>query len=595
MSAKITVPGIRESKGSHRRLTMVTAYDCTFARLIDQANVDILLVGDSLGMVVQGADSTVAVTMDEMVYHTKMVARARPDALVLGDMPYLSYHVSKKEAVRNAGRLIQAGAEAIKLEGGQKMAPTIRALIRAEIPVVGHVGLTPQAVNRMGGHKVQGRDADSRAQVLEDARAVQEAGAFAVVLEGVPLDLAREITETLEIPTIGIGAGPHCDGQVLVMHDLLGLDSGEKRPRFVRKFANLGAHVTEAVQSYRAEVDAGTFPSDAESYHAKGNSERAGSSLQEIHSVEEMRAWADRTRASGLKIALVPTMGFLHEGHLSLVREAKRRGDRVVVSIFVNPIQFDREEDLTSYPREMERDCALLAQEGVDVVFSPAAQSMYADDFSSLVDVEKLTEGLCGAKRPGHFRGVATVVTKLFHAVQPHFAVFGEKDYQQLAVVRRMARDLDFGIEIVGGAVAREVDGLAMSSRNARLSAAGRAAAVCVPRALDVARMAVADGLRDSSRVRELLQTSLAHETGARLEYGEVVCPDSLEPVASISGPVQLAVAVWLDGVRLIDNVRIDPREASPDLLAGEKQTPASSAGYAGDGAAPWLAERSRG
>lgn len=594
MSAKITVPGIQESKGSARHLTMVTAYDCTFARLIDRAGVDVLLVGDSLGMVVQGADSTVAVTMDEMVYHTKMVARARPQALVLGDMPYLSYHISKKEAVRNAGRLIQAGAEAVKLEGGEKVARTIRALVRAEIPVVGHVGLTPQAVNRMGGHKVQGRDAASRAQVLRDARAVEEAGAFAVVLEGIPLDLAREITETLEIPTIGIGAGPHCDGQVLVMHDLLGLDSGEKRPRFVRKFANLGAQVIDAVHAYRAEVAEGTFPNDAESYHAAGNTERAGSGLREIHSVPEMRAWAERTRAAGLRIALVPTMGFLHEGHLSLVREAKRRGDRVVVSIFVNPIQFDREEDMTSYPREMERDCALLAREGVDVVFAPAAQSMYAEDFSSLVDVEKLTEGLCGSKRPGHFRGVATVVTKLFHAVQPHFAVFGEKDYQQLAVVRRMARDLDFGIEIIGGAVARESDGLAMSSRNSRLSPRGRAAAVCVPRALDVARRAVADGLRDSARVRQVLRTALASEAEARLEYGEVVCPDSLEPVDTITGPVQLAVAIWLDGVRLIDNVRLDPREASPDLLAVEKPAPATGTSYPGDGAAPWLAEHGR-
>lgn len=593
MSAKITVPGIQESKGSNRRLTMVTAYDCTFARLIDRAGVDVLLVGDSLGMVVQGGDSTVAVTMDEMVYHTRMVARAKPRALVLGDMPYMSYHISKKEAVRNAGRLIQAGAEAVKLEGGEKVARTIRAIVRAEIPVVGHVGLTPQAVNRMGGHKVQGRDAESRAQVLADARAVEKAGAFALVLEGVPLDLAREITETLSIPTIGIGAGPHCDGQVLVMHDLLGLDLGEKRPRFVRKFASLGDQVTEAIHAYRAEVMEGSFPSDCESYHAAACSERAGSALREIHAVEDMRAWADRTRAAGLRIALVPTMGFLHEGHLSLVREAKRRGDRVVVSIFVNPIQFDREEDLTSYPREMERDCALLAREGVDVVFSPAAQSMYAEDFSSLVDVEKLTEGLCGSKRPGHFRGVATVVTKLFHAVQPHFAVFGEKDYQQLAVVRRMARDLDFGIEIIGGAVAREPDGLAMSSRNARLSTAGRAAAVCVPRALDVARMAVADGLRDPARVRQILKSALASEADARLEYGEVVCPDSLEPVRTIDGPVQLAVAVWLDGVRLIDNVRIDPREASPEQLAVEK-VPSAGTGYQREGAAPWLAERGR-
>lgn len=591
-STKRTVPGILARKGGDDRLTMVTAYDCTFAQLIDRAGVDILLVGDSLGMVMQGGDSTVPVTMDEMVYHVRMVARARTDALVLGDMPYLSYHVSKKQAVENAGRLVQAGAEAVKLEGGRKVAKTIRALVRAEIPVVGHVGLTPQAVNRMGGHKVQGICEESRAEVLADARAVQKAGAFALVLEGIPLDLAREITEELSIPTIGIGAGPFCDGQVLVMHDLLGLDDGGRKPRFVRRFANLGAQVTDAVATYRDAVCDGTFPADSESYHGRGRGERAGDALVRLQDVEAMRAWADRTRAAGLRIALVPTMGFLHEGHLSLVREAKKHADRVVVSIFVNPIQFDREEDLTSYPRDMERDCALLEKEGVDIVFSPPPQAMYHEDFSSLVDVEKLTEGLCGAKRPGHFRGVATVCTKLFHAVQPHAAVFGEKDYQQLAVVRRMARDLDFGIEIVGGAVAREADGLAMSSRNARLSDVGRAAAVCVPRALDAARAAVAQGQRDVASIKAILGGVLSREPGAQLEYGEVVDPASLEPVERIEGPVQLAVAVWLDGVRLIDNVRIDPGDAAAALLAApEVAAPVPTHPVmVSEGATAWLA-----
>ncbi|MFP6664479.1 MAG: 3-methyl-2-oxobutanoate hydroxymethyltransferase [Deltaproteobacteria bacterium] len=594
MSAEITVPGIRESKGTPHRLTMVTAYDCTFARLIDRADVDILLVGDSLGMVVQGGDSTVTVTMDEMEYHVRMVARAKTNALVLGDMPWLSYHLSKSETVANAGRLIQAGAQAVKLEGGCKVAKMIKALVRAEIPVVGHVGLTPQAVNRMGGHKVQGRDDASRAEVLADARAVEKAGAFAIVLEGVPLDLAREITEALSIPTIGIGAGPFCDGQVLVMHDLLGLDTGGHKPRFVRSFANLGQQVTEAVSAYREEVHSGSFPNDAESYHTAGSEQRAGEGLQTITSVAGMRAWADRTRAAGLKISLVPTMGYLHEGHLSLVREAKKRGDRVVVSIFVNPIQFDHEEDLTSYPREMERDCTLLAAEGVDLVFAPAAQDMYAENFSSLVDVEKLTDGLCGSKRPGHFRGVATVVTKLFHCVQPHFAVFGEKDYQQLAVVRRMARDLDFGVEIIGGAVAREADGLAMSSRNARLSSEGRRTAVCVPRALDTVRLAVAGGQRSTAELKLILAKSFSRYADVRLEYGEVVCPDSLEPLARVQGPVQFAVAIWLDGVRLIDNIRIDPQEAAPALLATAEK-PATLSGYEFARPSPWLADRSGG
>ena len=216
MSTKITVPDIVAAKrgtpghqeGSEtgrRRLAMVTAYDCTFARLIDSAGVDFLLVGDSLGMVVQGESSTLPVTLDEMVYHTRLVAKARPRALVLGDLPFLSYQTSRRDALESAGRLIKAGAEAVKLEGGRAVAGTIRALVRAEMPVVGHVGLTPQSVHRMGGYKVQGRDAAGRQRVLEDARAVAEAGAFAIVLEGIPLDLAREITARIASGDVIVG------------------------------------------------------------------------------------------------------------------------------------------------------------------------------------------------------------------------------------------------------------------------------------------------------------------------------------------------------------------------------------------------------
>lgn len=586
MSAKVTAPDILSAKGSGRRLTMVTAYDCTFASLIDRAGVDILLVGDSLGMVVQGEDSTLPVTLHEMVYHTRLVARAKTRAMVLGDMPFGSY-LTVNDALTNAGRFLKAGAGAIKLEGGVAQAEKIRALVEAEIPVFGHVGLTPQAMHRMGGHKVQGRDSASRQKVLEDARAVADAGAFAIVIEGVPLDLARQITETVEVPTIGIGAGPHCDGQVLVMHDLLGIDTGERKaPRFVRRYANLGQQVTDAVGSYVEEVQSGAFPSDDECYHVKGNPERAGDRLTQISKIDDMRTWSARQRAAGLKISFVPTMGYLHEGHLSLVRQARERGDRVVVSIFVNPIQFDREDDLVSYPRDLERDRRLLAEEGVDVLFTPDPREMYSDDFVTTVDVERLTDDLCGAHRAGHFRGVTTVVSKLFHAVVPDVAVFGRKDYQQLAVVRRMVRDLDFGIDVVGGETVREKDGLALSSRNARLDAASRAAAICVPQALDAARLAVADGARASASVEDAVKKSLARESRATLEYARVVDIDSLEPVATIERPVQLAVAVWLGGVRLIDNVRIDPREGSPDLItkttdtspvAGSHEVPAAA------------------
>ncbi|MBM4265320.1 MAG: pantoate--beta-alanine ligase [Deltaproteobacteria bacterium] len=290
--------------------------------------------------------------------------------------------------------------------------------------------------------------------------------------------------------------------------------------------------------------------------------------MVEVSSIDEMRGWSERQRAAGLRVGFVPTMGYLHEGHLSLVRAARERCDRVVVSIFVNPIQFDREDDLVSYPRDLERDRRLLAEAGVDVLFVPGPREMYPDDFVTTVDVERLTTDLCGAHRPGHFRGVTTVVAKLFHAVRPDVAVFGQKDWQQVAVVRRMARDLDFGIEVVAGPTVREGDGLALSSRNARLSGPARAAAIAVPTALDAARLAVADGARTAAEIDEAIRRSLASEPAAKLEYARVVDPDSLEAVDFVRGPVQLAVAIWVGGVRLIDNVRIDPAEGSPEPIA---------------------------
>ncbi len=269
MQRRVTVPDILKRKGGEK-ITALTAYDFPFARLVDEAGVDIILVGDSVGMVVQGLETTLPVSLQEMIYHCRMVARARQRALLVGDLPFLSYQVSPCDAIRNAGRLIKEGnVDAVKLEGGIFMAETIRALTRIDIPVMGHVGLTPQSVHRMGGHKVQGRKrgtgAGERERVLEDARAVQEAGAFAVVLEGIPLDLAAEITACLAIPTIGIGAGPHCDGQILVLHDVLGLTSGP-RPRFAKSYADLRTAAAAAVSAYVEEVRAGKFPTEAHSF-----------------------------------------------------------------------------------------------------------------------------------------------------------------------------------------------------------------------------------------------------------------------------------------------------------------------------------------
>ncbi len=267
--AKVTVPSILAAKGE-RKLAMVTAYDFTFAKLADRAGADLLLVGDSLAMVMQGGENTLGVTMDEMVYHTRMVARGRRRALVVADMPFLSYQVSVADAVANAGRLVkEGGAEAVKLEGGVNVADAVRRLADVDIPVMGHVGLTPQSVHRMGGHKVQGRrsghDAGGRDRLADDAHALEEAGAFAIVVEGVPADLAAEITAAISIPTIGIGAGVECDGQVLVMHDLLGLED-RIAPKFVKRYADLGTAATEAFARYVEEVRACSFPTAAHSF-----------------------------------------------------------------------------------------------------------------------------------------------------------------------------------------------------------------------------------------------------------------------------------------------------------------------------------------
>jgi 3-methyl-2-oxobutanoate hydroxymethyltransferase len=262
----LTVPEFRERKGTGKKLVVVTAYDALFTRIVEQAGIEAVLVGDSLGVVVQGKKDTLSVTMEEMLYHTKLVAGAARQALIIADLPFLSYQVSIEEAVRNAGRLVQAGAAAVKLEGGAAVLDRVEAMVRFGIPVMGHLGMTPQSVNRYGGYKVQGKEPERAHALLTDARALEAAGAFSIVLEAIPADLAKTITGTLSIPTIGIGAGPSCDGQVLVLFDLLGLFD-EFVPKFVKPYAHLKAEALQALRRYREEVEQGKFPSDLESYH----------------------------------------------------------------------------------------------------------------------------------------------------------------------------------------------------------------------------------------------------------------------------------------------------------------------------------------
>ena len=262
--ARITVPALARRKARGEKLAMITAYDFAFARIFDAAGVDVLLVGDSLGNVVQGNETTLPVTLDEMVYHTRMVSRAARRALVVGDMPFGSYHTGVDQAVASAVRLLKdGGAHAVKLEGGERVADRIEAIARMELPVMGHVGLTPHSVHQFGGFRVQGRGDAGHDRVLRDARAVEAAGAFAVVLECVPKDLAREVTQALSIPTIGIGAGVGCDGQVLVMHDMLGMG---KYTKFSKVYFDAGAAMKSAFENYVSEVKSGAFPAKEQSF-----------------------------------------------------------------------------------------------------------------------------------------------------------------------------------------------------------------------------------------------------------------------------------------------------------------------------------------
>ena len=266
---RVTISDIKEMKARGEKIPMMTAYDYTSARIVDAAGIPMILVGDSLGQVMLGYDSTVPVTMDEMIHHTKAVARGASNALIVGDLPFMSYQTGSTDALRNAARFLQeAGAQTVKLEGGVAMASTVQRLVNAGIPVMGHIGLTPQSVNQLGGYKVQGRTLKSAVRVMEDARALEQAGAFAIVLECVPESLSKLITDRLSIPTIGIGAGNECDGQVQVIHDMLGLIS-DFVPKHAKRYASLGDTIAGALRQYAAEVKDRSFPGPSHSYHLK--------------------------------------------------------------------------------------------------------------------------------------------------------------------------------------------------------------------------------------------------------------------------------------------------------------------------------------
>jgi 3-methyl-2-oxobutanoate hydroxymethyltransferase len=282
---KVNIHTLHRKKAAGEKVTMLTCYDATFARLLDDAGVDMLLVGDSLGMVVQGHSTTLPVTLDEMIYHTRAVARGARRAQIVGDMPFMSYQASLDDAVRAAGRMVkEGGAEAVKLEGGAQHAELVRRLVSSGIPVMGHIGLTPQSFHQLGGFKVQGKSAAEAQRLVDDALTLEEAGAYALVLEGVPLEVGRDITQAVHVPTIGIGAGPHTDGQVLVIYDLLGMNE-EFKPKFVRRYENLAVRIRTAVDEYVDDVRAGRFPSEEESFTA---APRAAAPARKVASVSAL-------------------------------------------------------------------------------------------------------------------------------------------------------------------------------------------------------------------------------------------------------------------------------------------------------------------
>ncbi len=523
---------------------MLTAYDAWLARLLaESGTIDMLLVGDSLGMVQLGFDTTVPVTMTDMVRHTSAVRRGAPDSFVVADLPFLAAQINPDEALRNAGRLMQHGANAVKLEGGFPVVPVVERIVAAGIPVMGHLGLRPQSVHALGGFRRQAKTRQEQQQVIDEGLALQAAGAFSLVLEFVPDELGRDLANALSIPVIGIGAGPDCDGQVLVTHDILGL-TGPHAPSFARCYAAGGRNVIAAAQAFSAEVHAGAFPV------------RGGRSAPKVvQSIADLRVELANARRAGRSIGLVPTMGALHAGHAALLAEARRQNDFVVASVFVNPLQFDRIEDLEKYPRTWDADLALFQQHGVDLVFAPTVHDLYPGQQQTFVESPSLSRYLDGEHRPGHFRGVATVVLKLLNLVQPDRAYFGQKDAQQLAIIRRMVQDFNLPVTVLPVATVRDDDGLALSSRNKHLTAEQRAIAPLLYRALQHAVQLLDNGQSSVSAMRPVVERMFHDQPNLRLEYLEWVDPETLAPVEEISGSVLIAAAIWLGDTRLIDNL----------------------------------------
>ena len=640
----------------HKRaqpISMVTAYDYPTARLADAAKVDVLLVGDSVGMVVLGREDTTDVTMDEMVHHCRAASRGTERAMLLGDLPFGSC-ITPLDAARNGVRLVKEGrVDAVKLEGGARVVPHVEALIDAGVAVCGHIGLTPQSYSALGGYRVQGRTAEHAYKLVEEAKALEAAGCFAVVLEMVPAPVAAAITKELSIPTIGIGAGVHTSGQVQVFHDVLGLYD-KVVPKFSKQFGKFEGPMVHALSAYTQAVDQKAFPhpiehsfkmeieeegkfrealekaadarvaaeameeppeveavkSNGTSPHANGSpppllsgnngrnhqlnakSESAnlsfaaaagvhstlsaslhiGAASQPPQVVRTVREWRQLQSAGVVPhngLGLVPTMGALHEGHLSLMRRAQRENEATAASIFVNPKQFAAHEDLGTYPRPWEADLTKLTKLGVDFVFAPEPEEMYPPHrpsrLSPFIDLNDVDHGTAeGSSRPGFFRGVSTVVAKLLNITQPRAVYFGQKDGMQCVVVKRLIEDLNFNTKLVIAPTVREEDGLAMSSRNVYLNPTEREAAPAVYASLTALATKYNEGERKVDALRAHAVKVIDAEPMLTLDYlslASAVDGRELTNGQRLEGscePTLASIAVRLGTTRLIDNVILE-------------------------------------
>ena len=465
--------------------------------------------------------------------------------MVTADMPFLSYNLSLEQALQNAGRFLQeAGAQSVKLEGGVRVAETVHRITEAGIPVMGHVGLTPQSVNQLGGYRVQGKGEAEAEAVLQDALALQQAGAFSVVLELVPDEVARAITERLTIPTVGIGAGPHCDGQVQVIHDMLGYNTGYI-PKHAKRYADLGEDHTRRRGAVCRRRPGGRVPPRRElarhaglRHHCRGPRGAAG-----------RRAATGRSAHHGCPARRPPGAGAARQG-----RVQDRRGHHLRQPNTVRGCPKILKPTPAPYARRPAVSCGARAWTSSS---SPSDAEMYPEGFGTWVEPGAIAARLEGEHRAGHFRGVCTVVLKLFNILGADRSYFGQKDAQQALVIRKMAADLGLPVEVVTVTTVRERDGVAMSSRNGNLSREERKAARVLSRALTVALEMAAEGERDAAAIRDAMRECIAGEALANVDYVSIADAESLVELDTLEGAALASLAVRFGQTRLIDNVTL--------------------------------------